>query len=97
MHRAHHYISSLFLTAALLAPVVRLANAKNQDDRRSTTVQVRYYDRDHRDYHNWDDREDRAYRHYLVEKHRAYLKFASADTSVHRHYWNWRHIHPDND
>ena len=69
----------------------------NQDDRHPTTAQVRYYDRDHRDFHYWDDPEDRAYRRYLVEQHRAYLKFERADISVHRHYWNWRHSHPDND
>jgi hypothetical protein len=97
LHCAYHCTNSLFLAAVLLAPVVSLANAENQEDRHSTVVQVRYYDRDHRDFHYWDDREDRAYRRYLVEQHRAYLKFERADISVHRHYWNWRHSHPDND
>jgi hypothetical protein len=33
---------------------------------------VRVYDRDHRDYHNWDDREDHAYRRYLGVQRRTY-------------------------
>jgi hypothetical protein len=36
---------------------------------------VRVYDRDHRDYHNWDDREDHAYRRYLGAQRRTYLGY----------------------
>jgi H+-transporting ATPase len=32
-------------------------------------------DRDHRDYHNWDDHEERAYRSYLVAQHRSYREY----------------------
>jgi len=47
MHRSHHYIASLFLTAALAAPVPQEAG-----------IQVCVYDRNHKDYHNWDDNEN---------------------------------------
>jgi hypothetical protein len=97
MHRARRYLSSLFLAAALLASAASMAKAGNQDDRRYDNDHVRYYDRDHRDYHNWDDREDRAYRRYLVAKHRAYRKFNRTSNRVHRDYWNWRHSNPDRD
>jgi len=97
MHRAHRYLCSLSLAAALLAPVASVAKAATQDDRRYDNDQVRYYDRDHRDYHSWDDREDRAYRRYLAAKHRSYRKFKRANTRVHRDYWNWRHSNPDRD
>src|SRR4029077_14286440 len=60
MRRIDRYLSSLFLAAAIAAPVLVVAEAKAQEH----SVQVRVYDRDHRDYHNWDDREDRAYRRY---------------------------------
>jgi hypothetical protein len=93
MHRARPYLSSLFLVVAFLAPAASMANAANQDD----NAHVRYYDRDHRDYHNWDDREDRAYRRYLVAKHRTYRKFDRVSTRAHRDYWNWRHSNPDRD
>lgn len=97
MQRAHRYLSLLFLAAVLLSPAAAMANPGNQDGSRYDNDHVRYYDRDHRDYHSWDDREDRAYRRYLVAQHRSYRKFNRASNRVHRHYWNWRHSHPDND
>src|SRR5258708_6628627 len=63
MRRIDRYIGSLFLAAAIAAPALVVAEAKAQEH----SAQVRVYDRDHRDYHNWDDREDRAYRRYLAE------------------------------
>src|ERR1700676_3099082 len=79
MHRAHRYLSLLSLAAALLASAAGMAKAGNQDDTRYDNEHVRYYDRDHGDYHYWDDREDRAYRRYLAANHRTYLKFNRAN------------------
>jgi hypothetical protein len=92
MNRAHCYIASLFLTATLAVPLATMA-AEPQD----ASVQVRVYDRDHRDYHNWDDREDRAYRSYLTEQHQTYRVYAKQHHKRQKQYWNWRHSHPDND
>jgi hypothetical protein len=101
MHRVHRYVSSLFLAAALVAPMAITAHARRQDDRRQEERRqdnnVRYYDRDHHDYHTWDNREDRAYRNYLVEQHRGYRSFTRTNHRVQRNYWNWRHSHPDRD
>ena len=93
MGRMKRYIGALFLTAALVAPAVIVAEAKAQE----ASVQVRVYDRDHRDYHNWDDHEDHAYRRYLIARHRTYREYNRQHYRVQRHYWNWRHSHPDND
>ncbi|HXQ26572.1 MAG TPA: hypothetical protein VN822_09220 [Candidatus Acidoferrales bacterium] len=93
MHRPHRYISSLFLAAALLAPVSIMAAAAPQD----ASFQLRVYDRDHHDYHNWDDREDRAYRGYLVEQHQSYRAYGKQHHKRQQQYWNWRHSHPDRD
>ena len=93
MHRMHRYISSLFLAAAIVAPALVVAEANAQEG----NVQVRIYDRDHRDYHNWDDREDRAYRRYLGAQHRTYREYHRQHYRVQRHYWRWRHDHPDRD
>src|SRR5690242_15850146 len=71
MGRMKRYIGTLFLTAALVAPAVIVAEAKAQE----ASVQVRVYDRDHRDYHNWDDHEDHAYRRYLTARHRTYRAY----------------------
>ena len=87
------YIRSLFLAAALAAPVLIMAGPQPQE----ANVQVRVYDRDHRDYHNWDDREDHAYRRYLVVRHRPYQDYHRQNYRVRRHYWSWRHSHPDRD
>jgi hypothetical protein len=91
MHRAHRYIALLFLTAALAVPVAIMAAAAPQN----ASVQVRIYDRDHKDYHNWDDHEDRAYRGYLTEQHKTYRVYTKQRRTTQRQYWNWRHSHPD--
>jgi hypothetical protein len=87
------YISSLFLTAAIAAPTAIMAHPRPQEG----SVQVRIYDRDHRDYHDWDDHEDRAYRRYLTAQHRTYREYHRQHHREQRHYWNWRHTHPDRD
>lgn len=86
------YFSLLLLGAALAAPAVTMAGPKPQD----ASVQVRVFDRDHRDYHNWDDREDHAYRRYLVVQHRSYRGYDRQNARRQRDYWKWRHTHPDN-
>jgi hypothetical protein len=93
MHRTNRYISSLFLAATLVIPVAIMAAPKPQN----ASVQVRVYDRDHRDYHNWDDREDRAYRGYLTEHHQTYRVYVKQNHRRQSQYWNWRHSHPDHD
>jgi hypothetical protein len=60
-------------------------------------VGVRVYDEPHRDYHRWDDREERAYRAYLTERRREYREFRGLDRREQEEYWSWRHDHPDRD
>jgi hypothetical protein len=93
LRNINRYFSLLLLGAALAAPAVTMAGPKPQDAR----VQVRVYDRDHRDYHNWDDREDHAYRRYLVVQRRSYRGYDQQNSRRQRNYWKWRHTHPDND
>jgi len=93
LRNINRYFSLLLLGAALAAPAVTMAGSKPQEG----TVQVRVYDRDHRDYHNWDDREDRAYRRYYVVQHRSYRAYDRQNARAQRNYWKWRHHHPDND
>jgi hypothetical protein len=93
MRRINRYINAVLLAAAIVAPAVVVAEARAQEG----GVQVRIYDRDHRDYHNWDDREDRAYRRYLADQHRSYREYHRQHYRTQRHYWNWRHSHPDRD
>jgi len=90
MHRAKLYIASLFFTAVLVAPMSIMAAPRAQ-----ASVQIKVYDRDHKDYHNWDDNEDRAYRGYLTEQHKTYKVYAKQNHKSQSEYWNWRHSHPD--
>jgi hypothetical protein len=51
-------------------------------------------DREHKDYHQWDDAENRAWRKWLTENHRKDHEFAKADRKEQEEYWKWRHEHP---
>jgi hypothetical protein len=85
------FLSSVFLTAALIAPMAIGANATPPQ------VSIRFYDRDHHDYHNWDDREGRYYNDYRVEHPRYAVNFSKTSRSQQRQYWRWRHTQPDRD
>jgi len=78
-------IGTLLLGAALAAPVAIMA-----DDHPH-----RYYDKDHKDYHEWNDHEDRAYRYYLNDQHKEYRDWTHVNHADQQRYWNWRHDHPD--
>ena len=90
MHSKLRYIASLLVTAALIGPVAMQAAPAPQ-------VQVRVYDKDHKEYHNWDDNENRAWNQYLSENHKQPHDFKKAKKSEQSQYWNWRHDHQDND
>jgi hypothetical protein len=59
------------------------------------SVDVRVYDSHHKDYHNWDDHEDHAYRRYLAEQHYEYREYQKQNHRRQDAYWKWRHNHPD--
>ena len=92
MHRAHRYIASLILTAALAAPVAVLAVPTPQD----ASVQLRVYDKQHKDYHTWDDNENRAWGQFQSENHQTSSRYSKANNKTQTQYWNWRHANPDN-
>jgi len=86
-------MSSLLLAAALAAPVATIAAPQPQ----GVGIQVRVYDRHHKDYHNWDDREEQSYHRYLAERHQTYRVYAKQHRRDQDRYWDWRHAHRDND
>jgi hypothetical protein len=79
-------LTAFFVGATLIAPVATMA-----DDHHDK----RYYDRDGRDYHTWNNQEDRAYRVYVQEQHRNYREFNRTKAAQQREYFRWRHDHPD--
>lgn len=97
MNIASRYLGFLFLTAALTAVAAPKADAAQEVVIRHEGDHHRYYDRNHRDYHEWNDGEDRSYRVYLGERHRDYREFHRNSRREQSNYWNWRHGHPDRD
>jgi hypothetical protein len=95
VQRTQRCLTSLFLGAALIVPIG--AQAFNPlDDHDHDKKARRYYDREHKDYHNWDAREDAAYRHWLTEeRHERYRNYARINRERQAEYWRWRHEHPD--
>ena len=90
MHRMHRFfiLSAFVLSAALTAPIASMAQENNHSERR-------YYDKQGKDYHTWNDNEDRAYRSYLTEQHQSYRSFDKQAPARRQVYFNWRHNHPD--
>ena len=88
MHR-FLILSALVLSTALIGPIAARADDSNHHEKR-------YYDRSGRDYHAWNDNEDRAYRTYLQEQHRNYRSFNKVNRGQQQQYFKWRHEHPDN-
>jgi hypothetical protein len=80
-----------FLTAALLSAALAVPVAIRAEEHHSK----RYYDQDGRDWHEWNEQEERAYRRHLEERRREYRNWEKANPKEQKEYWKWRHRHPD--
>ena len=80
------FLGGFLLGAALISQVALTAG--DHRDRR-------YYDRYGRDYHVYNNQEDRAYRIYLGERHQDYREFRRMKRNNQQQYFRWRHDHPD--
>jgi hypothetical protein len=80
--------SAFTLIAALGAPVLLSSAATAQ------SLDVRIYDRSHKDYHTWNADEDRMYRQYLTDNHRPYRALTRQSKKQQADYWKWRHDRP---
>src|SRR5690348_11092056 len=109
MRRIIYYISAVLLTAGLIGPMNLQAQNFQYDrhfvgqdrdrdgDRDRDRHERRYYDREHGDYHAWNEHERRAYRDWLKNRREAYRDYEKLRRSQQREYWQWRHEHPDYD
>jgi hypothetical protein len=89
-----------FLGAALLCvltiPAVLLAQGERRENQRQEQENIRrYHDARHKDDHDWNDHEDRAYRMWAQENHRKYNDFSRLKERDQQSYWDWRHNHSD--
>lgn len=82
---------TLSLSAALAMPFYAYAAPQEHHDDRG------YYDKHHKDYHQWNDHEDRAWHMYWEQRHHAYIDWSRASASQRQAYWDWRHNHSDMD
>jgi hypothetical protein len=80
--------SAFTLIAALGAPVLLSSTVAAQ------SLDVRIYDRSHKDYHTWNADEDRTYRQYLTDNHRPYRALNRQSKKQQAEYWKWRHDRP---
>jgi hypothetical protein len=102
MDRGKRYVASIFLSAALMVPIGALAISarQDQDDRERHEQQQqrdrRVYDRDNKDYHNWNSQEDQMYRRWLEERRQSYVDYDRLDARQQREYWSWRHTREGN-
>ncbi len=94
MRSGYRNVAALLLSTALISPIGALAMPKPQDDHERHEQEEharRMYDQEHRDYHNWDSREDRVYRQWLAERNHDYVEYDRLRAEDQRDYWNWRH------
>jgi hypothetical protein len=96
------YVGVALLGMALGASGGIVTRADSQDEHRQEENRRndehrsrRVYDRTHKDYHNWDDNEDRTYRQYYSEQHRDYRDYNKLNRRQQSEYWQWRHNHSE--
>jgi len=107
MHRSTRTLGSILLTAAFIIPSSLSAISAFQDRRderkeerkeeKREEKRERYYDKKHRDYHDWDDRERTSFQIYLTERHMPVIEFRLMKDRDQQRYWEWRHKHEHED
>jgi hypothetical protein len=68
---------------------------QHADEHKDNDKKTRVYDRGHKDYHDWNENEDRSYHQYLTEQHKEDRDYSKLNRRQQDQYWNWRHNHPD--
>jgi hypothetical protein len=94
------YLGSLLLVGALTAPLgLQAQDRDDHHDRDDRAKNRRVYDRDHKDYHQWNNNEDRAYRQWYNDRYQGkdYRDYNRLNRRDQNAYWGWRHQHGDND
>jgi hypothetical protein len=94
------YLGSFLLGAVLATPVVVRADDEHERRERQEANRVqRYYDPQAKDWHEWNEQEERAYHRWWDEHHhdRAFRDWNRLNDRERREYWRWRHEHHDRD
>ena len=89
-------IGTMMFGTLAIAPVMLTAQDHDGDrDHRDDHAAKVYYDRTHRDKHEWNDNESSNWDRYRTEHHIERAEFERASHRQQQNYWNWRHDHPD--
>jgi hypothetical protein len=85
------FLGTALVAAALVAPLATTGSATPPE------INVRVYDRSHRDYHEWNGSEANYYEQYRKEHPKLNVNFSRTSRGQQTEYWNWRHSQPDRD
>jgi len=90
-------IKVVLFSAAFLTSISVFAQDRRDDqDRGEQHARSQpYYDSAHRDWHQWNDKENEAYQRYAKEHHNVNSDFSKDSERQQQQYWSWRHKHPD--
>jgi hypothetical protein len=90
-------LTVLLIGASLAVSSAAIAQERHDDrDHHEQEQSKRYYDRNAKDYHEWNSDEDRRYHEYLRERHLNDRDFDRLNNRDRDAYFKWRHDH-DND
>lgn len=85
-------ISSVLLGVAMMSPIA--LRAQDGDHHHGEAAhQQRYYDKQGKDWHNWDDNQNKMYQRYVEENHRQNRDFAKLSKKQQNDYFRWQHQH----
>ena len=85
-------LGSLIFVLGLLAPATLTAQDRADNHSRQTQ---RYYDKQNKDWHEWNDGENQAYQRYTQENKRPNRDFHRLPKRQQQTYFQWRHQHMD--
>jgi hypothetical protein len=88
----NRFWNAALLCAALTVPIAMAPTALLADDQKAAQ---KYHDKQNNDDHEWNKREDKAYRVYVKQNHHKYAEFSTLKEDDQQNYWNWRHQHSD--
>jgi hypothetical protein len=95
MRNICRFLGLFLLGSTLTLPVISTASASPASRVDDHDKNQRYYDKSYKDWHEWNERESRAYRHWLNDRHETYKDFGKLRSREQRDYWRWRHDHPE--
>jgi hypothetical protein len=92
----HNFMGSLALAVVLFIPVASKAQDRDQN-RTQANEPKRYYDKQNKDWHSWDDRENQSYQRYQQENRRPTRDFDRLSDRQRQDYFRWQHQHSTDD